>query len=374
MRILFVNHAFPGTFGALAAAFAAAGHEVLFASGFRRRDFSLSGVRHVTLAPSKEGRAAGASRHVPGLETALSVGGQALRAFNRLGDMGLVPDMALLSANDGYGLFCAEAFPQAFCVGWAGAPVSLPGAEVLGEVGFARHLLHCRYALCCHAFVCLGTGERSLFASRLSHGLDAPCTVNTDWFSPSAGTGPEVVLFHTGRQGAQTVLPVVAGLLEARGRCHVAVLCEGHAAWESWSAAHATLPHKARLHLPGTLALEEYRDLLRTAALLICPNDGGLPASMLLEAMSSGVVPVLEAGTGPDFLQDGQNAMCFRGDGENRAAFLAALLEARTPLAAAQAGARATVQAHFDSKTVTVQHVRLLLNAYEAWKAREHRA
>ena len=54
MRILFVNHTFPGDLGPLLAAFAAQpGHEILFASCRGRRDFSVPGVRHVVLSPSR---------------------------------------------------------------------------------------------------------------------------------------------------------------------------------------------------------------------------------------------------------------------------------------------------------------------------------
>ena len=367
MRILFVNHAFPGTFGPLAAAFAAAGHDVLFASGFRRREFSLPGVRHVTLAPPKESRAAGASRHVPGLEAALSAGGQALHAFTRLADMDLAPDMVLASADDGYGLFCDEAFPHAFRVGWTGAS-AFSGAGARGEAAFSRHLLQCRYAVSCNVFVCTGFGEPSLFSSRLTHGLDAPCAVNTEWFSPGGAGGPELVLFHTGRLEPEEAAHAVAGLLRTRGRCHVAVLCEGRTVWERWKAVRETMPQKVRLHLPGTLSLEEYRNLLRTASLLVCLPGSVLSASMLLEAMSCGAAPVLKEGEGPAFLRHGENAFFFQGD--DTAVFLASLLEARIPLAAVRAGARDTVLARFEQQKVTRWHVRLLLDAYEAWKGK----
>ena len=368
MRILFVNHAFPGMFGALAAHFAAAGHEVLFASGFRRRDFSLPGVRHIVLPAPRESRSAGAMRHAPGLEAALGAGGQALTAFRRLADMGLAPDMALLSANDGYGLFCGEAFPRAFCVGWAEALPDVPGAEARGEPVFTRHLLQCRYAVCCHALVCPGTGEAQPLTAPLAHGLNVPYAVNTQWFSPVSAEGPELVLFHAGRKGPDAHAATLVALLHARGHCRAAVLCEGRTAWESWQAALPALPHRDRLHLPGMLSLEDYRNLLRAASLLICPHQSGLPAAILLEAMSCGVVPLLEEGSGPAFLHHGQNAFFCRGQD---ASLPAALLEARAPRAAARAGARRTVLARFNAKMVVPRHARLLLQTYNAWKIRD---
>ena len=364
MRILFVNHAFPGTFGPLAAAFAQAGHDVLFASGFRRRDFSLPGVRHVTLAPPRESRASGSSRHAPGLDAALAAGAQALHAFRRLADMDLSPDMILASADDGYGLFCDEAFPRAFRVGWSGT-AAFPGAGGRGETGFTRHLLQCRYAVSCHAFVCTGTEEGSLFSSRLKHGLDVPCAVNTEWFSPGGPGGPELALFHTGRLAPEEAVRAVAELLEKRESCHAAVLCDGRAAWERWKELRAMVPYKARLHLPGTLSLEEYRNLLRAASLLVSLPGSALPSSMLLEAMSSGVVPVLREGEGPAFLQHGKNAFLFpEGDAPS---FLSSLLESCALLAAVRAGARETVLARFEQRRVTRRQAGLLLDAYAAW-------
>ena len=46
MRILFLNYTFPGPLGTMAASLAALpGNEVLFASEYGRRDFSLPGVK-----------------------------------------------------------------------------------------------------------------------------------------------------------------------------------------------------------------------------------------------------------------------------------------------------------------------------------------
>ena len=49
MRILVVSHVFPGEFGQLAAALAAAGHEVVFAAAHGRREARIPGVRHLDL-------------------------------------------------------------------------------------------------------------------------------------------------------------------------------------------------------------------------------------------------------------------------------------------------------------------------------------
>ena len=97
MRILFVNHTFPGDLGPLLAAFAAQpGHEILFASCRGRRDFSVPGVRHVVLSPSRSRRLAGDGAGTS-LDRAVEMGRQALQAFRLLRQSGFVPDMVLLS-------------------------------------------------------------------------------------------------------------------------------------------------------------------------------------------------------------------------------------------------------------------------------------
>ena len=84
MRILFVNHTFPGDLGPLLAAFAAQpGHEILFASCRGRRDFSVPGVRHVVLSPSRARRLAGDGAGAS-LDRAVEMGRQALQAFRLL--------------------------------------------------------------------------------------------------------------------------------------------------------------------------------------------------------------------------------------------------------------------------------------------------
>ena len=95
MRILFVNHTFPGDLGPLLAAFAAQpGHEILFASCRGRRDFSVPGVRHVVLSPSRSRRLAGDGAGTS-LDRAVEMGRQALQAFRLLRQSGFVPDMVL---------------------------------------------------------------------------------------------------------------------------------------------------------------------------------------------------------------------------------------------------------------------------------------
>ena len=142
MRILFVNHTFPGDLGPLLAAFAAQpGHEILFASCRGRRDFSVPGVRHVVLSPSRSRRLAGDGAGAS-LDRAVEMGRQALQAFRLLRQSGFVPDMVLLSSALEQGLFLRDAFPDAFVACFA---ESLPSDGLAGDgKGLVRHLLQCR--------------------------------------------------------------------------------------------------------------------------------------------------------------------------------------------------------------------------------------
>ena len=142
MRILFVNHTFPGDLGPLLAAFAAQpGHEILFASCRGRRDFSVPGVRHVVLSPSRSRRLAGDGAGTS-LDRAVEMGRQALQAFRLLRQSGFVPDMVLLSSALEQGLFLRDAFPDAFVACFA---ESLPSDGLAGDgKGLVRHLLQCR--------------------------------------------------------------------------------------------------------------------------------------------------------------------------------------------------------------------------------------
>ena len=97
MRILFVNHTFPGDLGPLLAAFAAQpGHEILFASCRGRRDFSVPGVRHVVLSPSRSRRLTGDGAGTS-LDRAVEMGRQVLQAF---GESTFVMKSPIVSKSD----------------------------------------------------------------------------------------------------------------------------------------------------------------------------------------------------------------------------------------------------------------------------------
>ena len=139
MRILFINHTFPGLFSSLAAAFGAESrHEVLFASSYgRRQEVTLPGVRKIRLSP----HALRARTAAEELDNMMTAGRQALHSFEILRESGFVPDMVLSSSRGGYALFWGAAFPDSFRVCWTESCTSLPDAEAATDPFFARHLV-----------------------------------------------------------------------------------------------------------------------------------------------------------------------------------------------------------------------------------------
>ena len=127
MRILFLNYTFPGPLGTMAASLAALpGNEVLFASEYGRRDFSLPGVKRVLLKKPKDRKKAAVSISTPALDagerdwTMAYLRGRAT-ASSLMGVLaeGFEPDMVILSGSMGNGLFVRNLFPEAFLVGYA---------------------------------------------------------------------------------------------------------------------------------------------------------------------------------------------------------------------------------------------------------------
>ena len=102
------------------------GNEVLFASEYGRRDFSLPGVKRVLLKKPKDRKKAAVSISTPALDagerdwTMAYLRGRAT-ASSLMGVLaeGFEPDMVILSGSMGNGLFVRNLFPEAFLVGYA---------------------------------------------------------------------------------------------------------------------------------------------------------------------------------------------------------------------------------------------------------------
>lgn len=369
MRILFVNHTFPGDLGPLLAAFAAQpGHEVLFASCRGRRDFSVPGVRHVVLFPSRSRRLAGDGAGAA-LDRAVETGRQALQAFRLLRKSGFVPDMVLLSSALKQGLFLNDAFPEAFSVCFAD---ELPDAGLAGDgKGLVRHLLQCRQMRQCALVVSLTAGRPHPYGERVPHAVALPYPVDTDYFAPAGdgagrrADGDGLVLCAV-RDAADVwqMLRLAEALLAQSPGCRLVLLCESAAGRESLVELGASLP--AGIEVPERLSLNAYRDLLRTAAVITSPAAACLSTPVLLEAMSCGVVPVLagDASHWP-LLHDGGG--CLWCGAEELVPTLAGALSQPGRLAELSLAARRTVERYFRRQDVIPGHLALLHQARAAW-------
>lgn len=367
MRILFVNHTFPGDLGPLLSAFAAEpGHEILFASCRGRRDFSVPGVRHVVLSPSRRrlaGDGAGAC-----LDRAVEMGRQALQAFRLLRQSGFVPDMVVLSSALEQGLFLRDAFPEAFVACFA---ESLPSDGLAGDgKGLVRHLLQCRQMQQSDLVIRLAA-EGATRDSEQRGALTLPYPVDTDYFSPLApngatglNAGARVLCAVRDAADVWQMLRLAEALLAQSPGCRLVLLCESAAGRESLAELGASLP--AGIEVPERLSLNAYRDLLRTAAVITSPAAACLSAPVLLEAMSCGVVPVLagDASHWP-LLHDGGG--CLWCHAALLVPTLAAALGRPQELARLSRAARATVVRHFRRQDVIPGHLALLHAVRTAW-------
>lgn len=367
MRILFINHTFPGDLGPLLAAFAAQpGHEILFASCRGRRDFSVPGVRHVVLSPSRRrlaGDGAGAC-----LDRAVEMGRQALQAFRLLRQSGFVPDMVLLSSALEQGLFLRDAFPDTFAVCFAeGLPSDGLAADGRGLV---RHLLQCRQMRQSDLVIRLAAEAESRDPEQRG-AVTLPYPVDTDYFAP-AGDGAcrraegdgQVLCAVRDAADAGRLLRLAENLLDQRPECRLTLLCESATGRERLAALATALP--PGVSMPERLSLRAYRDLLRTAAVITAPEASCLSAPVLLEAMSCGVVPVLagDAARWP-LLHDGGG--CLWCHAALLVPTLAAALGRPQELARLSRAARATVVRHFRRQDVIPGHLALLHAVRTAW-------
>lgn len=367
MRILFINHTFPGDLGPLLAAFAAQpGHEILFASCRGRRDFSVPGVRHVVLSPSRRRLAGDGAGTV--LDRAVEMGRQALQAFRLLRQSGFVPDMVLLSSALEQGLFLRDAFPDAFVACFA---ESVPSDGLAGDgKGLVRHLLQCRQMQQSDLVIRL-TAEAENRDQEQRGVVTLPYPVDTDYFSPltpNGASGPQAGtrILCAARDAADVwqMLRLAENLLDQRPGCRLTLLCESATGRERLAALATALP--PGVSMPERLSLRAYRDLLRTAAVITAPEASCLSAPVLLEAMSCGVVPVLAGdAAGWPLLRAGGG--CLWCHAALLVPTLAAALGRPQELARLSRAARATVVRHFRRQDVIPGHLALLHAVRTAW-------
>lgn len=375
MRLLFINHSFPGFFGPLVGTFAAMPDmEILFASGNARPRASIEGVRHIFLGAN---RSRGRSP-MQDFGNIVREGRASVEVFTRMAEEGTVPDMIVSSMVGGYALFAHDAFPDTFLVGMGEeAGQAYDPAHMDQDTMFAR-LAQVRQAIHAHLYVSLTDGRESWLADRLKNSALFPVPVDTSFFSPSRVEAVTFendelrgdnmnVLFVVRRDNSgdprlrETILSVLR-----RPGVHVCTLYDGVASRTALKAALAGTPADGnpRVHHLGPVSLVVYRNVLRLAGLVVMP--GVVPPSSLLEVMSVGApvvtfLPTLSAAC----LEDGRNILCCPKDPATRVPAL--LDDADTLKRLADAG-RATVCEHFSSAELLPALASFLLRARDRWK------
>lgn len=317
MRVLFCNDSFPGRFGVLASAFAAQGHEVLFASHYGRRDFAIPGVRRILLKPVRE-RAL--------LKRTLTSAKLAHSAFLTLRDAGLSPDVVLFSASSAIPLWAYRVFPKARFFGYVDSPVksvSIGQADLPTEDDQAA-MLHFAALAHCHAVFAFSEQCLSGLPPLMGHCSSVlPAFINTDFFSPEAAkpfdcadrTFPqdgELVtmdvrpLRNEGALAPRAIWELALGLVAHRPRCTVLLNCASAEAKEASQNFADQLPEswRTRLAVHGYRSLEGWRDMLAASALFVLPDpclsSGGVPLAEALEAMGCGTSVAAPALPGQD--------------------------------------------------------------------------
>ena len=384
MRILFINHTFPGLFASLASAFGAdSRHEVLFASSYgRRQEQVIPGVRKIRLSSGTSARARTSSGE---LESMMAAGRQALHSFEILKSSGFVPDMVLSSSSGGYALFWGAAFPDSFRVSWTEGMSSMPDPTTTMEPAFVRHLVLCRQVTDSDLVVSLTAGQPCLLTGNIRNAVELPYAVNTDRFVGGRfdtlkqdgihlAEVPELLVFAVTRAQAQskTLSEILARLCSLRPQCHMALFCDTLATQSQMRAHCAELPPELarRLHVLGMLSLNKYRTLMTVAKAWVYTPGARAQAVALLEAMSCGAVLALARGSYVSpLLQDGENVHLFeQQSAEDFALALNDRLDDTDLLQRIRQGARETVVRHFAQERVLPMQTRFLETMYQTWK------
>lgn len=383
MRVLFINNAFPDVFGPLAALFAEdAESEVLFLSGYGRREYSIPGVRRVVLKVNRRHGAYAEERPGPDIDRDYAMAKQACGAFADLRSMGFVPDIVLATARRGYALFVPEAFPESFLVGYAGADYAAPDALTPG--GFSADLVQSRLMLHSHVWCAGPFGKASLPSNRSASEvrmLASPFCADTAFFSPGpvSRKGEDISFRITdadafAKSRLDIALPV---LLRRRPHCRLILTCGDAATQDSlreWASGLSSgLP--ARVAVVRRSDRKLCRDILRAVRAHAFVGAGAGLAQEVLESMSCAALTLVPKDLVPTGEED--NAVIRPGvDGLVHAVssaeewlniFLGILDDPRTSDAMGGA-ARSVILKRYDCRKVLLRHKELLLDAYSRWK------
>ncbi|SDF41693.1 glycosyltransferase [Desulfovibrio legallii] len=389
MRILVVSHVFPGEFGQLAAALAAAGHEVIFAAAHGRREARIPGVRHMDLRdvplrrpPEGEEDPYGVALAGRILDRTCARARDGARRLVRLRAAGWEPQIVCCSAAHGNGLLARGLFPQAFFVVY-GEWYTAPEGEAFAPQAVGN-LLQAAALGESHLAFTSTDWQRTRYPEALAQRLEVwPRCVDTAFFSPppvGAKAPEEELITFSGRgmESPQAFLRLLAGLphlLERRPRCRAVLLSSlGEPLPQDCPPELRAALRSPRVRLLPYVPRAEYRELLRASTFYVYCNSSQTLSSGLFEAMACGL-PVLATDTGAvrEVLRHGQNGFLFQGaEPCNLADRVGDLLEALPGMTNLRRQARRSIEGYCALRTELPRQLNRLQEAYARW-AREHK-
>lgn len=407
MRVLFLHPRFPGPFRSLAACLGAMSeNRVLFIAERHRRELAIPGVRRLLVAsPEPVSDVNSAEREIL---FAVRRGANLANAMLKLQREGFSPDVVCYSAGSGSGFYAADVFPAAFKLVYADwfqtkgeSYTFFNSGQPRSPEEFAPWRLRnmCQYNALTEAHLSITPTQwqKSQYPEELrahmhvlSQGVDA------DFFTPDARSGfslpdcdpqPAEIVSFTGRdlaphKGFPQFARSLPRLLTARPHCHAVIMAAGR----SMDNSPATMPSELqfsdqtlqkRVHWLGFRPYDEYRRLLQASTLHIHLSAPYALSSGLLEAMGCGCL-VLGSDTQPvtEVIRHGENGMlCSFHDSDGMADTAAALLERAAKkekaLHVMRKAARNTVATQYNSRSLGLQHLQLLLSAMEEQRQRK---
>lgn len=405
MRILFVHQAFPGPFQYMAGLLGALSRTtVLFLSERHRREVKIPGVRSLLIPTPKP-----TEEHDPverEMLQALRRGASTANALLRLQRGGFRPDIVCSSAGDGYALYAADVFPDAFHAVYAdwfytkGVNYTFfTAGKTRSPADFAparaRNWCQLNALTDAHLSFTFTQWQKEQFPPHLAESMHVVRQgVDTQFFAPRKGSKaqfdgyplPEKAEFVTfaGRslepsRGFGQFVKSIPALLAARPDCHVLIMAgtsNGDTVDEPTPRPEALLAlspeDQARVHFLGFRPYAEYRDLLRISTVHVYLTAPFALSSGLFEAMSCGCLMV-GADTEPvrEVITHGKNGfLCDFWDTEALTATIVGLLEKKEQMLPIRQAARHTIVDAYNIKKQGQYHTDLLLQNYHAWKAK----
>ncbi len=384
MRILFCNDSFPGHFEPLASYFAAMPeNDVLFASRYERRSFSLSGVRRVQFrAPRERAGNPPGDMLVQEWSRAVAIGRQAYSSFLQMLRLGYEPDMVLFSAGNGVSLFLERAFPRSFRVAYLDSSLSRMSsgdpdsrAASLMVQGASLFESHMAFAF--------SSRQRDSIPPILQPSIELiPLSVDTTFFSreaaaplADAGPGPgEMVSFSIKKTEGlleSGLLKVVTALLLHRPSCRIYLSCGFSGGIQFLQRYFSRLDEASlsRLHISDFLKRADYRDMLCASSLHVCPSSANGLLVEMLETMSCGTV-LLSVPADPA-LVSGKNMVAWPQAPRQQFECINRLLDHAEARRQIGMNARKTAVENFRQEESLPLHAEKLLRCCRQWKEKQ---